>query len=49
MKALQIEFLTFPDSDVETGKKLRDEMIAKLKGNLFSEEALTKLNESLVK
>lgn len=49
MKALQIEFLTFPDSDIETGKKLRDEMIAKLKGNLFSEEALAKLNESLAK
>lgn len=47
LKSGGIEFVNFADSDVAKGKELRKEVISKLKGNLFSEEALKKLEENL--
>lgn len=47
MKALGVEFLTFPEKDVEVAKGLRAKMITLLKDKLFSSEALTKLEAEL--
>ena len=47
MKGQGIEFLKFTNEDVERGKVLRKEVIGKLKGKLFSAEALTKLENNL--
>lgn len=47
MKSQGIEFLKFSDEDVARGKVLRKEVISKLKGNLFSAEALDKFESQL--
>lgn len=47
MKAQGIEFLKFSKEDVARGKSLRKEVIGKLKGKLFSGEALSKLESQL--
>ncbi|MBK24449.1 MAG: hypothetical protein CME70_10675 [Halobacteriovorax sp.] len=47
MKALGVKFTKFPDSDVETGKKLREQIVKKLKGKLFSAEAYNLLLKNL--
>jgi TRAP-type C4-dicarboxylate transport system substrate-binding protein len=47
MKAQGIEFLKFSDADIAKGKELRKEVIGKLKGKLFSAEALKKLESQL--
>ncbi len=43
MKAMGVEFLTFSKEDVKTAEGLRKKIVASLKGSLFSEEALKKL------
>ncbi|OUR98499.1 hypothetical protein A9Q84_03555 [Halobacteriovorax marinus] len=47
MKAQGIEFLKFSKADIDRGKVLRKEVIGKLKGKLFSAEALSKLESQL--
>lgn len=47
MKALGVEFTNFPESDIKTGKELREKIIKKLEGKLFSKEALERLNKIL--
>ena len=47
MKSQGIEFLKFSDADLAKGKELRKEVIGKLKGKLFSAEALKKLESQL--
>ncbi|CBW25605.1 putative ABC transporter periplasmic solute-binding protein [Halobacteriovorax marinus SJ] len=47
LKSQGIEFLKFSKEDIERGKGLRKEVIGKLKGNLFSAEALKKLESNL--
>lgn len=47
MKALGVKFTKFPDSDVQKGKALREKIVGKLKGKLFSEEAYKLLNKNL--
>jgi TRAP-type C4-dicarboxylate transport system substrate-binding protein len=47
MKSQGIEFLKFSKDDIAKGKELRKEVIAKLKGKLFSAEALKKLESQL--
>ncbi|MCF8058815.1 MAG: TRAP transporter substrate-binding protein DctP [Bacteriovoracaceae bacterium] len=47
IKANGVEFIKFPKADEETAKTLKQEIMTKLKGKLFSEEALKKLNSSL--
>ncbi len=47
MKSQGIEFLKFSDADVAKGKELRTEVIGKLKGKLFSAEALKRLESNL--
>lgn len=47
LKAMGIEFLKFPEADLATSMALREEMVQKLTGNLFSQEALDKLNSLL--
>ncbi|WP_372652400.1 TRAP transporter substrate-binding protein DctP [Halobacteriovorax sp.] len=47
MKAQGIEFLKFSDADVAKGKELRSEVVGKLKGKLFSAEALKMLESNL--
>ena len=47
MKQMGVEFLEFPKKDQETGKKLRAEVVKKLKGDLFSEEAYNKFTKEL--
>jgi TRAP-type C4-dicarboxylate transport system substrate-binding protein len=44
MKSQGVEFLKFPETDIQKAKALRSEIIKKLEGKLFSKEALTKLN-----
>lgn len=39
LAATGLEFITFPKEDIATSKTLRDEMIKRLKGPLFSEKA----------
>lgn len=47
LKSGGIEFVDFADSDVQKGKELRKEVIGKLRGSLFSEEALKRFEENL--
>ena len=47
IKATGVEFLSFPEADVQKAKKLKEEISTKLKGKLFSPEALNKLNKAL--
>lgn len=47
LKSGGIQFVDFAASDVAKGKELRAEVIKQLKGSLFSEEALKKLEENL--
>lgn len=47
MKAMGVNFIAFPDSDIEKGRTLREKVVEKLKGNYFSQEAYNKLTEAL--
>lgn len=47
LKSGGIKFVEYSAADIEKGKLLRKDIISKLKGNLFSEEALKKLEENL--
>lgn len=47
MKTQGVEFLKFPDEDIKTAKDLRKKTISKLKGKLFSPDALAKLEKNL--
>lgn len=49
MKAQKIEFVKFNDSDVKTAQGYRAEIVKKLRGKLFSEEAFKKLEAELGK
>lgn len=49
MKAQKIEFVKFNDTDLKVAQGYRADMIKKLRGKLFSEEALKKLEAELVK
>lgn len=49
MKAQKIEFLKFPDSEVKVATGYRKDIIAHLKGKLFSAEALAKFEAELKK
>ena len=51
-KALQairstVEFIEFSEKDQKLGKEYRKEVVKKLKGDLFSKEALKRLNKHL--
>jgi hypothetical protein len=43
LKSGGITFIDYPKADIEKGKELRGQIITKLKGSLFSEEALKML------
>lgn len=47
IKSAGVKFIKFPDADVKKAEGFRKEIITKLRGKLFSEEALKKLNSSL--
>lgn len=47
MKQLGVKFSKFPDSDVKTGKALREKIVKRLEGKLFSSEALKILKTHL--
>ena len=47
MKSQGVQFLKFPEKDTKIAKDLRVKIIAKLKGKLFSPEALSKLEKNL--
>lgn len=49
MKAQKIEFIKFSDADVKAAQAYRAEIIKKLKGKLFSDEALKKLEAEVGK
>lgn len=49
MKAQKIEFVKFNDTDLKVAQGYRADMIKKLRGKLFSEEALKKLEAELIK
>ncbi|MGZ3788902.1 MAG: TRAP transporter substrate-binding protein DctP [Bacteriovorax sp.] len=49
MKAQKIEFIKFSDADIKAAQGYRQEMVKKLKGKLFSDEALKKLEAELAK
>ncbi len=49
MKAQKIEFVKFSESDVKLAQGYRADMIKRLKGKLFSAEALKKLEAELAK
>ncbi len=49
MKAQKIEFIKFSDSDIKVAQGYRQEIVKKLKGKLFSEEALKKIEAELAK
>jgi hypothetical protein len=49
MKAQKIEFIKFSDADIKQAQGYRQQIIKKLKGKLFSEEALKKLEAELAK
>ncbi len=49
MKAQKIEFIKFPDAEVKVAQSYRKEIISRLKGKMFSEEALAKLETELKK
>ncbi|MDH5580323.1 MAG: TRAP transporter substrate-binding protein DctP [Bdellovibrionales bacterium] len=47
MKELGVEFLNFPEKDLAAAKSYRKEVLEKLTGNLFSKDALSKLEAKL--
>ncbi|MDO9181504.1 MAG: TRAP transporter substrate-binding protein DctP [Bacteriovorax sp.] len=49
MKAQKIEFIKFSDADISKAQGYRLDIIKKLKGKLFSEETLKKLDAELAK
>lgn len=49
MNAQKIEFVKFSDTDIKTAQGFRQEVVRKLRGKLFSEEALKKLEIELAK
>lgn len=49
MKAQKIEFIKFSDADIKVAQGYRQQIIKKLKGKLFSEEALKKVEAELAK
>jgi TRAP-type C4-dicarboxylate transport system substrate-binding protein len=49
MKAQKIEFIKFSDADIRQAQGYRQDIIKKLKGKLFSEEALKRLEAELAK
>lgn len=49
MKEQKIEFVKFSDADIKNAQGYRKEVIRKLKGRLFSDEALKKLELELIK
>ena len=49
MKAQKVEFLKFTDADIKKAQAYRQEIIKKLKGKLFSDEILKKLDAELAK
>ena len=49
MKAQKIEFIKFSDADIKIAQGYRKEIIKSLKGKLFSEEALKKVEAALAK
>lgn len=49
MKAQKIEFIKFSDADIKVAQGYRQDIVKKLKGKLFSEEALKKLEAELAK
>ena len=49
MRAQKIEFIKFSDADIKVAQGYRQEIVKKLKGKLFSEEALKKLDAELAK
>lgn len=49
LQSAGIEFVKFPESDVKKSRELRAEMVKRLKGKLFSEEAYQKLESYLNK
>lgn len=49
MKAQKIEFVKFSDAEIKVAQGYRQEMIKKLKGKLFSDEALKKMESEIAK
>lgn len=49
MKSQKIEFIKFSDADIKAAQAYRQEIVKRLKGKLFSEEALKKLDAELAK
>lgn len=49
MKAQKIEFIKFSDADIKVAQAYRQQIVKKLKGKLFSDEALKKLEVELAK
>ena len=49
MKAQKIEFIKFSDSDIKQAQTYRQEIIKKLKGKVFSDDAYKKLEAELAK
>lgn len=49
MKAQKIEFVKFSDADIKIAQGYRQDMIKRLKGKLFSEEAFKKLETEMSK
>ncbi len=49
MKAQKIEFIKFSDADIKAAQAYRQEIVKRLKGKLFSEDALKKLDAELAK
>jgi TRAP-type C4-dicarboxylate transport system substrate-binding protein len=49
MKAQKIEFIKFSDSDIKQAQAYRQEIIKKLKGKVFSDDAYKKLEAELAK
>jgi TRAP-type C4-dicarboxylate transport system substrate-binding protein len=47
MKSLGVKFINFPESDIRKGKGIRDKVVTKLRGKLFSEKALKLLESNL--
>ena len=47
MKSMGVEFLDFPESDIEKGRRLREKVVEKLKGHYFSQEAYERLAREL--
>jgi len=47
MKSLGVKFLEFPESDIKKGKVIREKVVTKLRGKLFSEKALKLLEKNL--